>query len=265
MGNPINKVALLVLVCAFASITGCGDDVSGPSGNQAVASETFYYRFDVTEQLRLAVTGISGDITITGVADSDSIVVKGTKRVKSWNSQDAEEHLDSLNVIVLNEAGVVSAETDQPAESGGRVYEVDYEIIIPVNLEVSASDVNGTVSVTSMERRVTAATVNGLVELDGIIASVSANVVNGYILGDVSLPIDGLINMGVVNGEIGLEIPTDTSAQFSAAVANGTIEISNLVLYDMVTTSVSVTGRLGDGQGTISLSVVNGGIYVEGF
>lgn len=265
MRSPMNKFALLVLVCAFASITGCGDDVSGPSGNDSVASETFYYRFEVTEQARLTVTGISGDITITGVAGSDSIVVKGTKRVRSWDPRDAEEHLDSLEVIVRNEAGVVSAETDQPAVSGGRVYEVVYEIIIPVNLEVNASDVNGTVSVTSIERRVTAATVNGFVVLDGIIASVSASVVNGGVLGDVSLPLDGLMSMNVVNGEIDLEIPQDTSAQFSAAVANGSIRISNLLLHDMVATSVSVTGRLGDGQGTISLSLVNGNIYVQGF
>lgn len=265
MGSPKNRLALLVMLCAFASVTGCGDDVSGPCKTGCVASETFYYHFEATEQVRLTVAGISGDITITGVAGSDSIVVRGTKRVRSWDPQDAEEHLDSLEVIVWNEANVVSAETDQPVETCGRVYEVEYEIIIPVDLEVDASDVNGTISIDSVAGPVTALTVNGLVVLDEITASVFAGVVNGGILGDVSLPLDGLINMNVVNGEIDLGIPEDTSAQFSASVTSGRIEISNLVLHDMVSTSVSVTGRLGDGRGTIALSLVNGTIEVQGF
>ena len=263
--RPSERFALFLLFCMLTAILGCGDDVSGPDDNDAVASEDFYYRFDVSEQVRLTVSGVSGEITITGIAGSDSIVVKGTRRVKSWDAEDAAEHLELLVVTVQNQAGVVSAETDQPSESEGRDYEVDYEIIIPVALEVNATNVNGITTVSNIERRVTASAVNGMVVLDEIAASVSATVVNGSVAGDVTLPLDGLISMGVTNGEIDLDIPEDTSAEFSAAVVNGNISISNLVLHDMESTSLSVTGRLGEGRGTVSLSAVNGTIDVEGF
>jgi len=48
-------------------------------------------------------------------------------------------------------------------------------------------------------------------------------------------------------------------------VTNGTIRLSNLVLSNSVSTPGSLTGILGSGQGTISLTTVNGGIYVTGF
>lgn len=265
MKRHFHAFLLMLLLCIAAAFIGCSSDVSGPDDIDAVASEEFYYSFEVSEQVRLTVAGVSGEITIIGFADIDSIVVAGTKRVKSWDAEDAEEHLDSLQVTVSNQAGVVSAETDQPEESHGRSYEVDYDIFIPADLEVNVANVNGTVTIEAIERPITSEIVNGVIELDGINASVAASLVNGTITGDVTLPLDGIISMSAVNGDIDLDIPEDTSAGFSATVVNGSIGITDLVIHDMESTNVSVTGRLGEGRGTISLALVNGTISVDGF
>ena len=70
--------------------------------------------------------------------------------------------------------------------------------------------------------------------------------------------------MSVVNGAITLGIPKSTSAEFSAAIVNGYINVSDLTLYDSQSTTHSLTGRLGAGEGTISLMVTNGTIAVVG-
>jgi len=258
------RLALLSLLGVLVLAPSCSDDVSGPD-NDSVVTEPFYYRFQVFEQVLLTVSGISGEITVTGSAWSDSIVVKGIKRVKSFSTDDALEHLDSLTVEVKNEAGVVSAETDQPDDSDGRVYEVDYEIIIPTDLAVTATGVNGSISIASVAKPITAQVVNGNIELEDIVASVSASVVNGRIEGDVTLPPAAVVSMGVVNGEVDIDIPTSTSAMFAANVVNGTVSVSNLTLTDIVSTPTSLTGKLGEGNGTIGLSVVNGTITARGF
>ena len=258
------RIGLGLMVGVLALVSGCSDDVSGPD-KDVVVTESFYYRFEVSEQVLLAVSGINGEVVITGVAESDSIVVKGIKRVESWSTEDALEHLDSLTVEVKNEAGVVSAVTDQPDESDGRTYEVDYEIIIPPDLAVDAQAVNATVSVASIERPLAAGIVNGVLELDGVVASVAASVVNGQIEGDLTLPAAGVVSMSVVNGTVDIDIPANTSAMFSAGVVNGSITVTGLTLTDRVTTPTSVTGKLGDGNGTIDLSAVNGTVTARGF
>ena len=71
--------------------------------------------------------------------------------------------------------------------------------------------------------------------------------------------------MNTVNGNITLDLPTNTSAEFSANVNSGSIVISNLVLQSEVITPTSVTGTLGNGEGEISLETVTGDINVSGF
>jgi len=68
-----------------------------------------------------------------------------------------------------------------------------------------------------------------------------------------------------VNGRIALDIPQNTSAEFSASLVNGSISLQNLTLHNRVATSKSLQGRLGEGQGTITLRTTNGNIDVSGF
>jgi hypothetical protein len=264
MRNLSVGLTLLSILVISVLISSCSDNVSGPD-NDSVATESFYYRFEVFEQVLLAVSGINGEIVVTGSAGSDSIVVKGIKRVESFSTDDALEHLDSLTVEVKNEAGVVSAVTDQPDRSDGRDYEVDYEIIIPADLAVNVQQVNGTIYIDSVARPISVQTVNGTVELSDIVASVSGSVVNGTIEGDVTLPPGAVVSLSAVNGEVDLEIPSGTSAMYSASVVNGTISVTNLTMTDIVSSPTSLTGKLGEGDGTIGLSVVNGTVRTRGF
>jgi len=89
--------------------------------------------------------------------------------------------------------------------------------------------------------------------------------VNGQITAKITLPLNGNIGMANVNGNIDLEIPTNTSAEFSAGLVNGNITITNLVLQNQVSSSTSLTGTLSNGEGTIALTTVNGNISATGF
>ena len=71
--------------------------------------------------------------------------------------------------------------------------------------------------------------------------------------------------MTVLHGNINLDIPKDTSANFIAAVTNGVIGLSNLVLNDEVRSPHSRTGTLGNGTGDIWVETENGNITVRGF
>ena len=149
--------------------------------------------------------------------------------------------------------------------SYGRTYIVDYVISVPNNFEISVNIVNGTIEVESINNCVEINNVNGTVKLKDIVGSTTVSLVNGQIKSKQSLPLNGSIILGTVNGEIELQIPQSTSADFLGKTVSGTITSSNLNFQNSVVAPLSLSGILGSGQGTIKLGCVNGNIYVSGF
>ena len=262
------SIAILLITCIFG--LSCGKDKVVDSGENVsntdfVAKESFSFAVGVVDHARLRLEGINGSVTITGESQSDSVIITGEKRVGSENIEDAQEHLQVLEVKVQDLGDAVLVKTVQPEKTYGRSYVVDYTISLPRSLEVLADNVNGTVIIGSLNNLVFVNNVNGQITFNEIFGNAFANLVNGRIEGEVTLPSDGTINMAVVNGNIDLDIPVNTSAEFSAIVTNGTISVFGLHLQDLVSTPTSLRGTLGGGQGAISLITVNGNITVSGF
>ncbi len=268
-GNVSRFILLATLtVCVFC--VRCGKDKSVGPGDDVrntdfVATESFYFKLNSDDHLRLRLEGINGNVSIIGLSQSDSVVVAGEKRVGSESLQDAEAHLQELGVSVQDLTSEVFVKTTQPDETQGRSYVVNYAVVLPKEFEVLVTNVNGAVIIDSINNSISVQNVNGQVTLDEVFGSVFVSLVNGQIQAEVTLPTDGTIDMATVNGGIDLDIPQSTSAEFSATVVNGMISMFDLVLQNLVSTPNSLTGTLGDGQGAISLSTVNGTISVHGF
>ena len=160
-----------------------------------------------------------------------------------------------------------------------------YRITIPEDWEVFVSHVNGPVFINSIDSRLSVINTNGDVELMEIVGSARVNVVNGRIIGEVTLPLDGAIELATINGSvdseiklmsdgtidvtvlhggINLDIPQNTSAAFEACVFEGDIVLRNIVLNERFRTSHCLTGTLGDGSGDIRLETEFGKITVTG-
>jgi DUF4097 and DUF4098 domain-containing protein YvlB len=117
-----------------------------------------------------------------------------------------------------------------------------------------------------MDNTVAVNNTNGNVTLDDVLGDQLVMLVNGNV--ESQTPIlaqGGVIDLQTVNGNVALDIPQGTSAQFSAHLVNGTITTSGLLLLNPVSTMTSLTGTLGGGQGIIDLRTVNGNIRASGF
>jgi DUF4097 and DUF4098 domain-containing protein YvlB len=264
------KGLTLLPVAALLLVAGCGDDggtgVDGCVDNTNFSAQAdFRFAVDVVAQSGLSLDGINGSITIQGQSEADSVIVSGTRRVRSESTEDAEAHLESLEVDITDLEDEVLVSTSQPAKSYCRSYEVDYEITVPEDFEVTIEHINGAITIDSVEDDIDVVNVNGNLSLDDIAGSAAAMIVNGQIEAAVTLPAAGTVDFVVTNGGISLSIPQSTSAEFSANVTNGNISVTNLSLTDEVITSTSHTGTLGAGDGDISLVVTNGNIAASGF
>jgi DUF4097 and DUF4098 domain-containing protein YvlB len=130
---------------------------------------------------------------------------------------------------------------------------------------VYAEHVNGNVWADSLSGNTVISSVNGNVYTSEIEGDLDVDLVNGEVSSTVFLPTNGLCRLTTVNGRIDLSIPQFTSADFSANVTNGLIELNNISLSQSNTTSRSVSGQMGSGNGLIDLQTVNGNIVVSGF
>lgn len=224
---------LTLLICSGCSdtIVNPGVNINGPdllNYSKVKAYKSFSYSVDLTSQTFLIVEGINGTINVESVSGTDQILISGEKIVSADNYEDANSHLKDITIEMNEFANELFVKTVQPDYSDGKSYSVNYSIRIPSDL------------------------------------SVRVNNLNGIIHGRISVPLNGTVDMDLQNGSIELEIPQNTSADFSANLANGKISVQNLTFNDKVATSKSLKGILSDGQGTITLKTVNGQINVLG-
>jgi len=227
--------ALLILLISF----GCADVVVDPEINlidpgsindtKFKAREYFSYNVDLASQNTLKVEGINGEVNVESVLGTNQVTISGEKVVGADTYQEAYSHLKNVTIKIDELTNELLVKTLQPQFSDGRSYHVNYTITVPSQLNVVVDNGNGKIS------------------------------------GRVSLPTNGSVEMNLLNGSIELDLPQSTSADFSASLVNGSILLQNLILHNRVATSKSLQGRLGDGQGTITLRTINGNIDVSGF
>jgi len=249
------------------SLTSCliVEPIEHISNTDFPARESFSYDIAIRKQKQIVIEGVNGSISIIGEPACSMVKIWGERIVKSDNYEDARAHLKSLKVQISDKIDKISVETEQPTVTYGRNYQVIYNIIIPDNWDVEIENVNGEVAIDSLNGDICVELVNGNVILREILGNIDLGVTNGQVYGKVTLPIEGFCRINAVNGQIQLSIPKTTSAEFDAKVTNGTINVSNLMLKNMVSSRKSVSGILGSGQGLIHVETVNGMISVSGF
>ncbi|MGD8428198.1 MAG: DUF4097 family beta strand repeat-containing protein [Balneolaceae bacterium] len=262
-----NTRKILAFFLVSVAVIGCGifdDNGNSVDNNDHTASAAFSYEISPDNRSLIRVRAINGTITIKGGSMS-SVIVKGKRTVGSESEEDASNHLDDLKIQVSETSSEIRVETIQPSKTGGRDYIVDYDITVPANWKTNVSQVNGSITIGSMQAESKSEQVNGDIELINIAASADISLVNGTIKSQIIMPAGGRITHATVNGKIELSIPDTTSAKFSASVNNGNISLAGLNLSDPEISEQSVTGTLGDGSGIINLQVINGDIRVTTF
>jgi DUF4097 and DUF4098 domain-containing protein YvlB len=272
----INFFAKTIFALALLTACGGGSDINfnfegnnwpwpWQSNADFFINKQLSQNVDVTDPKNLILEGVNGEIKITGQPGGDSVMVTAMARVGSDTIEDAQMGLEQLDVNVTEEEDLISVQTIQPKNTNGRQYVVDYTIIIPSDLTVNVSSVNGHVIIEDIDNSVFVVLTNGNVDFSNIYGDATVSVANGNINGTITLPSDGEVMISTVNGDIDLGIPTSTSAELFGLVNNGTIGWDNLDLGNVQSTNKSLQGTLGSGAGLIDLTTVNGHISIVGF
>ena len=266
---------ILAFVC-IGFLMGCLGDVGSPElhvsgagfnfrNSDFSAEKTVEIEIPVENHSSVNIEAINGKVMVTGHRDVDVVVVTAHLIIGSDSQADADNHIEDLEIQVTDSAEEILFQTVQPKNTDGRKYHVEYDIIVPHSLEVMATQDNGKIEILDIENSVDVSNTNGDVLLSNIAGGVMAVVDNGSIEGNVFLPVGKTIDLSTNNGNLELNIPTTTSAEFSTTVVNGHISVTDLDFTDIVNTKQRIDGVIGDGEGTIELSTTNGNIELIGF
>jgi hypothetical protein len=260
-----HKALLSVAIYAFLQLLiGCDiNDVS--DGPDFEYRQSFNSTSAISGRTRLFISNVNGAVAVFGVDTLTEVLISGSKIVRDQTVDEAQRHINDIQIDIQESSSTLTIKTSQPNSSGGRTYQVDYEIMVPSSWEVTVTDVNGSVEILNIRNTVAASVVNGTAIANDIAGSVGISVTNGTITGKVFLPETGSCTFDLVNGNATLLVPRTTSATVSATVTNGSVSVTNLPIVFSTNSRTSVSGVVGGGKGTIRLSSVNGIVQLLGF
>lgn len=253
--------ALLLALAGFG-LAGCD---GWPFRVEATTVDQF--TLPAQGHLRLVVESSNGRVTIRGAPDLSAATVTATKRSRGQTLADAERRLDQLTYTATADEGTVLLryrQADQPGDVG-RHSGVDFEVVVPPQVEVEVRTSNGSIEVASIMGTVQLATSNGAIHLREGAGTAQLTTSNGRVsvrdqVGDLSVRtsngeirlervrgrVDGETSNGWIhytgqpegpalnrlrtsNGGIVVRVQRTAAIAFRAGVSNGTIS-TNLPL-----------------------------------
>ncbi len=195
--------------------------------------------FKVGADGALDLTGISGDVRVTGGAGSE-IRVEATKRVRHRSADQAKRLLADLRVEMTNVNGRVEVRTLYPRRGSygerGISASVDYVVAVPAGASVAVKSISGDVVVSGVRGEVRAETVSGDVNVDSSTNVAVAKTVSGDV---TARDIGGATTLvlGTVSGSViasGLKVRA-----LEAGSVSGNVRLSGMQVERVEARSVS--------------------------
>lgn len=235
----------LLVSCLAIALASCSD--SGSEEESFEFEEFQSMAMDPEEIKLLEIQNTNGTIAITGSDTASFVNVEITKRVKSYRSSlSAKDHIQDIQISAETKPDRLKIAVDHP-NNQDLDYEIDLQIVAPIIFDYTTLLGNGNTSIESVSRNLSITTGNGNILADVIL------------LNHCNVQIEG------GNGGIALVIPDISDAMLMATVGNGSISMTGLQLSDAVSTNNLLSGKLGNGEGNITIMLGNGSITLEGY
>ncbi len=122
---------------------------------------------------------------------------------------------------------------------------------------------SGNIALSGVTGNVAARSASGNIAMKrGAGRSISVESVTGDVAVDLREPVSGTVNIRTVNGNAEVAVADGSDCRVSLSTLKGHV-VCDLVLDDEAKQEQHVTGRLGEGNGTLDVSAVNGNIAMK--
>jgi DUF4097 and DUF4098 domain-containing protein YvlB len=230
--------------------------------------EEFHQTYPLSPTGRVSLENINGGVQIK-VWDQASVQVDAIKRAYR------RERLAEAKIEVSATEENIRIKTEYPDEnqnfrSGEGRYNnpaiVDYTLTVPRKAVLESIElINGSIDIDGVEGNVKASSINGKVMAKGLAAEARLSTINGPLqVTFTQLDESKAIELGSVNGNVTLIIPSNANASIRANTVHGGISSDfGLKVKHGEYVGHSLDGQIGTGGPRIKLANVNGGIQIN--
>lgn len=221
----------------------------------------------------IRVYNINGEISVQP-AEGDRVEVRAAKRWRRGDPDDVRIEARPLadgSVAICamwnenttcDERGMRS--TGRQRGNNDNDTNVRFVVLVPRNVKVHASTVNGGLKIGGATGEVRASTVNGSVEAMSTGGPVNASTVNGSIRVRMgSLDPEQDLSYSTVNGSVIVEFPGELNADVELSTVNGRLHTDYLVTVQGRLDPRRLRATIGRGGQRIKLSTVNGSVHLR--
>lgn len=230
-GRTCGILALLALV-GLAAVCICGVIVVGFAGasvvgfsDQARVTETISTELPVEQPASLTINNRVGDISISA-GDTDVIQVQATKRASAFTDSWARDTLKRVDVRAESSGTAARITVDVPTDLRFRSAGVDFEIVVPQDIDLDIVNNVGDISVLATTGSLRLRSNVGDITLSDVVArqdyDVEADV--GDIVFEGQLPEDaGATQLKTRVGQITVSLPENSQFMLDAETNVGNI------------------------------------------
>lgn len=233
----------------------------------------------------LQINNIKGFIKIEA-HNSDMVMIQVDRHIQADSESEIQRALEELSLEFIEKEDSIISFLNAPfikRQSGDKHQQIwmddrvpyrfthNFTIKVPKHTNLLIRNILGNIEVIKLETNsIIATTVNGWINLEDITADVEAKTVNGNVRSTFRQNQFRTVKLATVNGNVDFYYPNNLSAMLHITSKRGTLEsdlhqIPNLSseYIHLRPKSFSRTFQLGDGEATILLKTVNGGITIK--
>ncbi|MCK4349959.1 MAG: DUF4097 family beta strand repeat protein [Candidatus Krumholzibacteria bacterium] len=226
--------------------------------------------FAVGETAEFELENVNGAIEVT-VWDRSEISVTAEIQIKAPSKTKANELYEKLKFIVDAQGDRVSIEADLPrirqvgfSLGDHTSIRIRYDVRVPRQTSLKLKTTNGSIEARGARGAFDLETVNGGIDLLSADGEGRLKTVNG----SITCHLDGFFSGGdlelkTTNGGVELRLPEGAGGDFYAKTTNGSVRLDFTLEGEVRVKRRQVSGRLGDGRGSIKLRATNGNISVD--
>lgn len=261
-----SRIFLLMLGLVIVYLNGCG-----LMSKKYTKKETVTHQISTEGKKKIKLENINGSVAISQSKDSNALIVKAFKEIKVKKKY-LDTPFDEIEVEIDTMGNIITISTDinKSGEDGifkfnlDRKQRVDYEITVPLNMEIEVENINGNVTAGSLTDDLKIDLVNGEVSLENYRGRLECEVTNGSVSGHIEST-EG-IDITTINGSVTLYLNNYMNANVRAETVRGKITEEQLQFREMIKEKNLFKGKLGSQESDVDIKVetVNGKIKLYG-
>jgi DUF4097 and DUF4098 domain-containing protein YvlB len=226
----------------------------------AEVREEFHKSYTMSPDGRVSVSNLNGPVTISAW-DKNEVQLDAIK------VGDSKARLDEAKIEVTAGSSAIDIRTHYPSDTMNNYHgaTVGYTLHVPRRAKLYKIElVNGQIVIDGVQGGIHASSVNGAVEARNSMGEMNLHSVNGRVVAELQSP-GRLVDLGTVNGQVALRLPSNASAEIDASTVHGNIsnEFNIPVNRGRFAPGSEMKARLGNGEAQMKLSTVNGGIEIQ--